>query len=166
MTQYKKIVVPIDGSGWSEMTLPHAARIAKNNDAEVILLHVYRSANAEYQDSVAAANQSEEFVDQEYEAIKQRLITARNDLRAQGVKVRGHIMHGRSPAFNICRYVKDEGADLVIMSTHGRTGLARFVFGSVAQKVMQGLEVPVLLIRPDKPEEEQVDTQDLRGEDI
>lgn len=166
MAQYKKIVVPVDGSGWAAMALPHATRIAKNNDAEVILLHVYHSHSADYQDSVAAANKNEEFVDQEYEAIKQRLITARNDLRAQGVKVRGHIIHGRSPAFNICRYVEDEGADLVIMSTHGRTGLARFVFGSVAQKVMQGLTTPVLLIRPDKPEEEQVDAQDLRGEDI
>lgn len=166
MPQYKKIVVPLDGSGWSEMALPHAARIAKNNDAEVILLHIYHSHNADYLDSFAAANQNEEIIDQEYEAIKQRLITARNDLRAQGVKVRGHIMHGRSPAHNIGKYVKEEGADLVIMSTHGRTGLARFVFGSVAQKVMQSLEVPVLLIRPDKPEEEQVDTQDLRGEDI
>lgn len=166
MAQYKKIVVPVDGSGWSEMALPHAARIAKNNDAEVILLRIYHSRSAEYQDSMAAANQNEEFIDQEYESAKQRLITNRNDLRAQGVKVRGHITYGRNPAHNICRYVENEGADLVVMSTHGRTGLARFVFGSVAQKVMQGLSVPVLLIRPDKPEEEQVDAQDLPGEDI
>lgn len=166
MAQYTKIVVPLDGSGWAEAALPHAARIAKNNDAEVILLHVYHSPTSQYQDTIALASR-EEVVDQEYDQIKNYLIGARNDLRSEGVKVRGHIMFGRNPAHNIIAYVEDEEADLVVMSTHGGTALARFVFGSVAHKVMQGLDVPVLLIRPDRAEEEQVDPHDLPpGEDI
>ena len=163
--QYKKIVVPVDGSGWSDRAIPHAARIAKNNDAEIILLHVYHSAIAEYKDSLALAKQ-DELVDQERERIKNHLISLRNDLRSQGITVRGHIIDGRNPAHQICKYVEGEGADLVIMSTHGRTGLARFVFGSVAHKVMQRLNVPVLLIRPDNPEETSEDDHDLRIEDI
>ncbi|MCI0712515.1 MAG: universal stress protein [Chloroflexi bacterium] len=164
--QYTKIVVPLDGSGWAEAALPHAARIAKNNDAELILLHIYHSPTSQYQDTIALSSR-QEVVDQEYDQIKSYLIGTRNDLRSQGVKVRGHIMHGRNPAYNIISYVENEGADLVVMSTHGRTGLARFVFGGVAQKVMQGLDVPVLLIRPDKPEEQMVDAHDLPpGEDI
>lgn len=55
-------------------------------------------------------------------------------------------------ASQICDYVKEENADLVVMSTHGRSGISRFVFGSVAHKVMQAVDVPVLLIRPDKGE--------------
>jgi nucleotide-binding universal stress UspA family protein len=164
--QYHKIVVPLDGSGWADRAVTHAARIAKNNDAELILLHVYRSASAEYQDSLALAQQSN-MADQEYDHIKNHLIGLRTDLRSQGVKVRGHILYGRNPAHNICRYVQSEGADLVVMSTHGRSGLYRFVFGSVAHKVMEGLDVPVLLIRPDKPEEIAEDAQDMpAGEDL
>jgi nucleotide-binding universal stress UspA family protein len=166
MAKYSKIVVPLDGSGWAEAALPHAAKIAKNNDAEVILLHVYHSPTSQYQDAIALASR-EEVVDQEYDRIKGYLIGTRNDLRSQGIKVRGHIMYGRNPAHNIISYVENEEADLVIMSTHGQTRLARFVFGSVAQKVMQGLDIPVLLIRPDRAQEEQVDTHDLPpGEDI
>ena len=164
--QYEKIVVPLDGSGWAEAAVPHASRIAKNNDAEVILLHVYHSPMALYQDSVALASR-EEIVDQEYEELKQNIISVRNDMRSEGVKVRGHILYGRDPALNIIRYVEEEEADLVIMSTHGRTGLARFIFGSVAHKVMQALDVPVLLVRPDKSEEEMVDFGDLPpGEEL
>jgi nucleotide-binding universal stress UspA family protein len=165
--QYKKIVVPLDGSGWSEAALMHAKRIAKNNQAELILLHVYHSPTAQYQDMIATANKNEEFIDQEYEEIKRRLISVRNDLRAEGVQVRGHILFGRDPAYNIIKYVENEKADLVVMSTHGRTGLARFVFGSVARKVMEGLDVPVLLVRPDKAESEMLDVQDMpKGEEI
>lgn len=164
--QYHKIVVPLDGSGWADRAVTHAARIAKNNDAELILLHVYHSRVAEYQDSLALAEQSN-FGDQEYENIKNHLIAVRNDLRSQGITVRGHIMYGRNPAYNICRYVESVNADLVVMSTHGRTGLARFVFGSVAHKVMEGLDIPVLLVRPDKPEEIAEDAGDLPpGEDL
>lgn len=164
--QYNKIVVPLDGSGWADRAVTHAARIAKNNDAELILLHVYHSASADYQDSLALAKQ-DNLADQGYENIKNHLIGLRTDLRSQGIKVRGHIMYGRNPAHNICRYVEAEGADLVVMSTHGRTGLARFVFGSIAHKVMEGLSIPVLLVRPDKPEEIAEDDHDLPpGEDI
>lgn len=166
MSQYKKIVVPLDGSGWAEAAVMHAARIAKNNDAELILLNVYYSHAATYQDTIALANPDQEFVDPEYDQMKTYLISLRNDLRSQGIKVRGHILHGRNPAYNIIKYVSNENADLVVMSTHGRTGLARFVFGSVAHKVMQGLSIPVLLVRPDKPEEDMVDTETPAGEDI
>ncbi|MCB9438121.1 MAG: universal stress protein [Anaerolineales bacterium] len=163
---YRKIVVPIDGSGWADRAIPHAARIAKNNDAELILLHIYHSPLAQYRDSVALAQQ-QGLVDQEREQIKQHIISIRTDLRNEGVTVRGHMIDGRDPAFQICRYVQAEGADLVVMCTHGRTGLARFLFGSVAQKVMQRLDVPVLLIRPDNPEETNVDDSDMpKGEDI
>lgn len=162
--KYKKIVVPLDGSGWADRAIPHAARIAKNNDAEIILLNIYHSQLAQYQDTLALAKQGN-LVDQERESIKRHLISVRNDLRSQGITVRGHIIDGREPAYNIIKYVKAEGADLVVMSTHGRTGLARFVFGSVAQKVMQGLNVPVMLVRPDTPEEVQ-DDDDYVIEDL
>lgn len=157
---YQKIIVPLDGSGWAEQAVKHAARIAKNNQAELILLNVYHSTIAQYKDSLALAQQTA-LIDQERAQIKNYLISLRNDLRNEGIKVRGHILDGRDPAHNIIQYARNEKADLVVMCTHGRTGLARFLFGSVARKVMEGLDIPVLLIRPDKPEENQEDTTDL-----
>lgn len=157
---YSKIVVPLDGSGWAARAVSHAARIARNNNAELILLHIYHSPLSEYRDSLSLANQTE-LIDQERERIKNHLISLRTDLRSQGITVRGHIIDGRDPASNIVKYVRAEGADLVVMSSHGRTGLARFIFGSVAHKVMQALSVPVLLVRPDRPEETTEDTSDL-----
>lgn len=164
--KYQKIIVPLDGSGWADRAVSHAARIAHNNDAEMILLHVYYSPLAEYKDSLALAHQ-ETLVDQERINIKNHLISVRNDLRTQGIKVRGHILEGRDTAYNIIKYAKAEKADLVVMSTHGRSGLARLIFGSVAHKVMHGLDIPVLLIHPDMPEEKTEDTRDLPlGEEI
>lgn len=166
MATYQKIVVPLDGSGWSERAVTHAAKIALENDAELILLHVYHSPLAEYADTLALSNQGD-MVNSEREEIKRYLIAMRNDLRSQGVKVRGHIINGRDPARNIVNYVRGENADLVVMSSHGRTGLAKFLFGSVAGKVMKGLDIPVLLVHPDKPEEAAEDTSDLNGgEDV
>lgn len=162
---YTKIVCPIDGSGWADRAVPHAARIAKNNDAELILLHIYHSPLSEYKDSLSLARQ-DSLIDQERERIKNHIIGLRTDLRSQGIKVRGHIIDGRDPAHNIVRYVRAEAADLVVMSTHGRTGLARFIFGSVAHKVMQALNVPVMLVRPDKAEEEAEDNSDLPSGEV
>jgi phosphinothricin acetyltransferase len=164
--RYHKIVVPLDGSGWAERAVSHAAQIAKDNEAELILLHVYHSPLAEYSDALALADQAD-LIDRERDEMKRYLIGLRNDLRSQGVKVRGHILNGRSPAHHICNYVRNEGADLVVMSTHGRTGLARFLYGGVANKVMHDLDVPVMLVRPDKPEEQAQDAADLaKGEDV
>src|SRR5688572_29840888 len=112
MAQYRKIILPLDGSGWAEAAVPHAARIAKNNEAELILVHVFQSHAAEYQEAMARANPDAEFVDSECEEVKRRLISLRNDLRNEGVTVRGHILFGRDPAYNICQYVESEGADL------------------------------------------------------
>lgn len=166
MATYQKIVVPLDGSGWSERAIKHAAKIALENDAELILLHVYHSPLAEYADTLALSNQVD-MVNGERDEMKRYLIGVRNDLRSQGVKVRGHIINGRDPAYNIINYVRGEGADLVVMSSHGRTGLAKLLFGSVASKVMQSLDIPVLLVHPDRREEVAEDTSDLiPGEDI
>ncbi len=148
-TRYKKVVVPIDGSGWSERAIPHAVDIARAHDAEIILLHVFRPPVHEYTDQIALAGQQEQ-LDQIRENVKTHLMSVRNTLRNEQLNVRVQMIEGTGVASLICDYVNEEDADLVVMCTHGRGGLARFMFGSVAHKVMQEVRVPVLLIRPDK----------------
>lgn len=150
--RYKKILVPLDGSGWAKRAIPHACDIAHANDAEIILLHVFKPPTSEYSDRIALAGQEDQ-VQQLREQIKQDLIGTRSELRAQKLNVRTHLIEGAGVAAKICEYVQDEGIDLVVMSSHGRTGLARFIFGSVAYQVMQCVSVPVLLVRPDRDPE-------------
>ena len=147
--RYKKIVVPIDGSGWSERAIAHAGDIARANNSEIILLHVFKPPAHEYTDQIALSGQIEQ-LDQIREQIKQYLIGIRNGLRKEGLNARVQFIEGQGVANLICDYINEEGVDLVVMSTHGRTGLARFLFGSVTQKVIEAIKVPVLLIHPDQ----------------
>ncbi len=148
-SRYKKIVVPLDGPGWSQRAVPHAVDIARANAAELILLHVFRAPAAEYTDQISLAGQDEQ-IQQMREQMKQFLVGIRNELRGEDIHVRAHMVEGTGVANLICEFVNNESIDLVVMSTHGRSGLARFLFGSVANKVMQCVKVPVLLIHPDQ----------------
>lgn len=147
--RYKKIVVPLDGPGWSQRAVPHAIDIARTNDAELILLHVFRTPAAEYTDQLSLAGQEDQ-IQQMREQMKQFLIGIRNELRGEHMNVRSHMIEGAGVANLICEFVNSEGIDLVVMSTHGRSGIARFLFGSVTNKIMQCVKVPVLLIHPEK----------------
>ena len=149
--RYRKIVVPIDGSGWSERAIPHAVDIARNNGAEIILLHVFRTPASEYADQLALAGQDVQIARMRDE-IKNYLMGLRGQLRNQHVECRVQFIEGVGAASLICDYVNEEGVDLVVMTSHGRTGLSRFIFGSIAEKVLQGVNVPVLIIRPGKDE--------------
>lgn len=148
--RYKKILVPLDGSGWAQRAVPHAVDIARSHEgAEVILLNVFTPPAREYADQIAlsgAQDQAQTTRDQ----MKQYLIGLRSELRSENVTVRTHLIEGTGVASLICDYVVSEGIDLVVMSTHGRAGLSRLLFGSVAKNVMECLKVPVLLIQPDK----------------
>jgi nucleotide-binding universal stress UspA family protein len=147
---YQRIVVPLDGSRWSESAIPRAAELARVHDAELILLHVYQPKGGDYADQWALAGQ-QRIADQPYEQMQEQLIALRNSLRQEGLRAREVIIRGGSPAQAICDYVEtEEGISLVVMSTHGRTGLARWLMGSVAQQVLKHARCPVMLVQPEK----------------
>jgi nucleotide-binding universal stress UspA family protein len=148
-SRYTKILVPLDGSGWAKRAIPHAVEIARHNNAELILLHIFRPPAREFVDQIALAGQDAQ-IQSAREQMKQYLIGVRTELRNENLHVRTHMIEGVDVGHLICDYVKAEGVDLVVMSTHGRSGIARLLFGSVAHEVMTCLDVPVLLIRPDK----------------
>lgn len=148
--RYKKILVPLDGSGWAQRAIPHAVEIARFNDGQLVLLHVFRSPLYEYADQLVLAGQDEQ-INQLREHMRQYLTGLRDELEKEKVNVEVQFLEGSGVAGLICDYVKNEDIDLIVMSTHGRSGLARFLFGSVANQVMQGVRVPVLLVRPDDP---------------
>jgi len=73
-------------------------------------------------------------------------------LRDKGVKVRSQVLLG-DPAEEIIDYAENEGVDLIVMCSHGASGIRRWVFGSVTEKVLRGTATPVLVIRPKQLEE-------------
>jgi nucleotide-binding universal stress UspA family protein len=146
---YQKIVVPLDGSKWSESAIPKATELARAHNAELILLHVYQSPTRGYTDQLALAGQ-QQMADQTYEQIRDQLVSLRNRLRQEGLRVREQIIRGHNPAQAICEFAEsEEGISMVVMSTHGRTGISRWLLGSVAQTVMKELRCPVTLVHPD-----------------
>jgi nucleotide-binding universal stress UspA family protein len=146
--RYRKIVVPLDGSGWAKRAVPHAVDLARSNKAELILLHVFKPPASEYTDQLALAGQESQ-LDQFREQMKQYLVGLRTELREEDVNVRVQWMEGVGVANLICDYVNEEGVDLVVMSTHGRTGIRQLLFGSITNQVIHGVKVPVLLVHPD-----------------
>lgn len=147
---YGKIVVPLDGSKWSESAIPRAVEIARVHNAELILLHVYQSPSGSYSADWALAGQ-QQIADQSFAQLREQLVSLRNLLRHEGINVREQIIHSGSPAQAICDFAEsEEGINLIVMSTHGRTGLSRWLVGSVAQKVMKNTRCPVTLVQPDK----------------
>jgi len=145
--RYKKIVVPLDGSGWSERAIPHAVDIAHNNNSELILLHVFKPPAQEYIDQLALAG-AEEQLQGLREEMKQKLMAIRNQIRSEKVNVRVQFIEGRGVASIICDYINEEAVDLIVMTSHGRAGISRWLFGSIAYKIMQAVSAPVLIIRP------------------
>jgi len=125
---YRTICVPLDGSTLAEQALIEAELLATRTGARIVLLSVV----AQPADEAADA---EEYIGR-----------IANRLRADQFKVTTHVVAG-TPAEQIIRVAAEEQADLIMMATHGRTGLQQLWLGSVATRVVHGANIPVLLIR-------------------
>ncbi len=158
---YKKILVPLDGSELAEKVLPHAVALAKGSKAEVTLLTVvqlsigFTAAKLEAIPEAAAERKA---------ALRAEAITylekIQRDLKEQGLPARTVALDG-DVATQIIAYAEREDFDLVAMATHGRSGIDRFVMGSIAEKVVRHTTKPVLLIRAIPVVPRQVDWQQI-----
>ena len=142
---YKKILVPLDGSSLAEAVLPHAQALAKTEGAEIVLLSVPVTPSLDYLERTPGlANQIIEEAEKETEAY---LKAEEAKLLDKGTKVT-HIMR-EGPIPEMILQVADEvHADMIAMSTHGRSGIQRWLMGSVADRVVTHAHIPVMLIHP------------------
>ena len=151
---FSKILVPTDFSEDSTLALNYAEDLAKKFGAEIVLLHVDQPLQplaispdlGPAMDVGAMSRIAEEqrlLAQKELDKVVQKL-------RADGLKAKSSLKVG-SPFLEIIRAAQAESADLVVMGTHGRTGLAHVLMGSCAEHVVQKCPVPVLTIRhPDR----------------
>lgn len=129
---FTRILVPLDGSRRSERALPYAAGLAKAFGGELILLHD-ETIGLPGDDTPAAADTIG------------RIKHLVRELKEMGLPVRMRVNHGRA-ADAILRAAGEERADVIMMSTHGRGGLGRWLYGSVADEVLRHATLPVVLI--------------------
>jgi nucleotide-binding universal stress UspA family protein len=143
---FRKIVVPLDTSPLSEQAAWKAAAIARVTHATVHLVHVYEPRRAAFD---AGAIVDEQLLALDRAQFERHLLHTAGDLtRRFGCKCQVAMLTGAPPE-SIMRYARQQGADLIVMSTHGRTGASRAWFGSVSDTLAREAALPVLLVRPD-----------------
>ena len=142
---YKKILVPLDGSQLAEAVLPHAEALAKTEGAEIVLLSVPVSPSLEFlARNPSLANKVIEETEAETQAYLE-FETAK--LEKDGIKVTSIMREGLIPEM-ILKVADEVHADMIAMSTHGRSGVQRWLMGSVADRVVHHAHIPVMLIHP------------------
>ena len=141
---YKRAIVPLDGSMVAEGIIPFVLEIAGPLDMEVVLLRVVvpippsvieGSRHVEVEDQAKRRTEAERY-----------LAPIVSELRTKGVRVTTQVRRGE-PTDEILAGAQAAGADLIAMTTHGRSGLGRLLFGSVAEAVLRHSEIPVFLMR-------------------
>ncbi len=146
---YKKVLVPLDGSGLAECVLPHVESVAQGCGTESItLLRVFESNP--FRRLYGAQVFSEE---EEGKILKEHKKSAKDylDEVAKGIKFKGNIktelISAEAEAEAIADYATKNDVDLIVIATHGRSGISRWMWGSVADRVLRSTCVPVLMIR-------------------
>jgi nucleotide-binding universal stress UspA family protein len=141
---YKQALIPLDGSMVAEGVIPFILQIAGPLGLDVNLLRVVTPsppAGAVEAGAVVLDN-----TDQLCAEAEAYLVAFATELRANGVRATMEVRRGE-PVTEILAAVRDSKADVIVMTTHGRTGLGRLLFGSVAEAVVRRADVPVFLMR-------------------
>jgi nucleotide-binding universal stress UspA family protein len=141
---YRKILVPLDGSQVAEGVLPHAKALAYSEGAELVLLTV--GANPAMDFAFSDPGLAQSAVLEQEERSKKYLTAVEAELQAAGFKT-STVLRVGSVAEVILEVADELQVDCIAMSTHGRTGPARWLLGSIAERVVHSSKVPVLLIR-------------------
>ena len=141
---YKRVLIPLDGSRLAEGILPFILQIAGPLDLEVALVRVVQPVAPQaiegttqftVDDVAARLNEAREY-----------LAPVAADLRQRGVRVTTDARYGQ-PVTEIVAAAREAGAGIIAMTTHGRSGFSRLIFGSVADAVLRQAEIPVLMMR-------------------
>jgi nucleotide-binding universal stress UspA family protein len=149
--RFRRVLIPLDGSATAEAAIPAALELAMALGLEVILLQVVAPVMAHIEGASRAASISPlERLQQQAEDYLGRYA---DSFCAQGLRACTDVRVGYDTAAEIVAAARDHGADLIAMTTHGRSGLRRLLFGSVAEIVLRRSPIPVFLVRINEAEE-------------
>jgi nucleotide-binding universal stress UspA family protein len=145
---YNHVLVPLDGSKIAEQVLPHVQAIANKDATRLTLLRsVSRIPSHTIDLDRTAKSPLLEIRANEAEA-QTYLDTVANELRTAGYQVTTVVIEQNDPHEAIIDFALANGVDIITMATHGRNDVGRFIFGSVAEKVLHQSPLPLLVVRP------------------
>jgi nucleotide-binding universal stress UspA family protein len=145
---FKKILVPLDGSPLAEKALPYAEALAEKFEAELILVWVIQQPILVPLDYGGTIQPSlDAIILQQKQAAQEYLSQLQAQLRQRQRANRIVILESASVAEAIIDLANQEEADLIVKTTHGRSGPSRWLFGNVALRVLQQAPCPVFLVR-------------------
>lgn len=155
-----RLLVPLDGSKRAEKIIPHVEAVAKLYDAQVVLMQVvsmiqkttsFEDLDKEFKEEALHDHLFRQVArDQEVARVKKArdyLLSWRDRLRHKGMNVEVKLLHGR-PVEGIMQVAEQINADLIMMTSHGRTGLSQVFYGSITSGVLNQVRRPLLLVRP------------------
>ncbi len=147
---WKRICCPIDFSDASRAAMEVAADLARRCGAELVLLHAYPVPGYTFPDGsvVASPKMMQELAEQAEHHLAAGRIDAERIVGAPRVATEKAV---GEPAAEIVAYAKGAGIDLLVLGTHGRTGIEHALMGSVAERVVRRARCPVLTVRPAAP---------------
>lgn len=142
---YDTILVPLDGSKRAEAILPHVENLAQCHGSKVIFLQVVEPRPI----LIDGANAVPDLIEHEHHLKNAQvyLTTRQDEFREKGIEAHIRLAEGGPVVSEIINTAESENADLIAMASHGRTGLARVFYGSVAAGVLHRIDRPLLLIR-------------------
>ena len=150
---YNKVLVPLDGSPLAECTLSNVRNLFKDGSVgEVTLLNVVK---VDLPWGVMGRDRPTKPIDLNaireplFIASKKYLADIESQLASEGIKVKTESLEGNRPADTITEFAQEKGMDMIVIGTHGYTGLKKLMMGSVAFGVLHQSHIPVLLIRPE-----------------
>ncbi len=143
---YKIILVPLDGSERAEAILPHADDLARCYRAKVIFLQVIEPEPLIVGPDVVYPIVNQEMVAERTKAAESYLAKRRAEFEERGIEVETYVAHGPVVEEIINRAERSK-VDLIAMASHGRTGLSRVFYGSVAAGILHKVDRPLFLIR-------------------
>jgi len=145
---YRKILVPLDGSELAECILPHVETIGKGCEVkDVVLIRVVEPLDLPTRGGIAFSHAELERMESHRRSETEEYLQKKaNELQEAGLSVRWEILGGKA-AETIADYAKMNEFDLILIATHGRSGPSRLYWGSVADRIIREVCVPVLMVR-------------------
>ena len=148
---YNTILVPLDGSKRAEAILPHVEELAQRYDARVIFLQVVEPIPIIVGPEGALVALRQEELERRTKQAESYLAALQGEFRKKGIEARTRVAYG--PVVEaIINAAEREGADLIAIASHGRSGLSQVFYGSVAAGVLHRVDRPLLLVRSQSDE--------------
>lgn len=143
---YQNILVPVDGSEISLNVIQHAVDLAQAFKSKVTVVQVM-TLDPYIASEYMSLGQSNEMIERAREFIQTNLKQAKEHFEAKGLEVQTQLLEGESIHRSIIKAIDDLKIDLVVLSSHGRSGFKKLLMGSVAQSLITEVSIPVFVVK-------------------